>query len=58
LLGIPNANGNFTFLGFSSAFLDQKMTLSLQVKDIQPLGMREQEISKTICEKLILEGFL
>jgi hypothetical protein len=34
------------------------MTLSLQVKDIQPLGMREQEISKTICEKLILEGFL
>lgn len=58
LLGIPNANGNFTFLGFSSAFLDQKLTLSLQVKDIQPLGKREQEISKTICEKLILEGFL
>jgi hypothetical protein len=34
------------------------LTLSLQVKDIQPLGKREQEISKTICEKLILEGFL
>jgi hypothetical protein len=52
ILGMPKANEKLTFVGFSTSFIEQKFTISLHVQDIQLLGKKEEEISRTICEKL------
>ncbi|MCX6263239.1 MAG: hypothetical protein NTZ47_01680 [Bacteroidetes bacterium] len=52
ILGMPKANEKLTFLGFCTSFIEQKFTISLHVQGIQILGKKEEEISRTICEKL------
>jgi hypothetical protein len=52
ILGIPKANEKLTFVGFSTSFIEQKITISLHVQGIQILGKKEEEISRTICKKL------
>ena len=58
ILGIPKANEKLTFVGFSTSFIDQKITISLHVRDIQLLGKKEEEISREICERLRVEGVI
>jgi hypothetical protein len=52
ILGMPKANEKLTFVGFSTSFIEQKFTISLHAQDIQLLGKKEEEISRTICKKL------
>jgi hypothetical protein len=58
ILGMPKANEKLTFVGFSTSFIDQKITISLHVRDIQLLGKKEEEISREICERLRVEGVI
>lgn len=52
ILGIPKANEKLTFVGFSTSFLEERLTVSLHVQDIQLIGKKEEEVCRTICEKL------
>ncbi len=58
ILGMPKANEKLTFVGFSTSFIDQKITISLHARDIQLLGKKEEEISREICERLRVEGVI
>jgi len=49
---------NYTLAGFSIYFIEQKMTMTCIIQAIKLLGKREEEISKSICEKLIQNKIL
>jgi hypothetical protein len=43
---------DLTFTGFTVTYIEQKMSITCNIQEIKILGKKEEEISRTICEKL------